>query len=299
MKIADLVNFYDSEFTKLIFEERKNIAGKPYYILYLHNTNKEPEYFSSAFLHYLPFYVHSKEQLDSFDDGSIKAELCTSSKRLWKTSPLIKSRKNEVNGIYGELFLDFYLKIVKKYKTFVVYANLVSYENNDEIKGFDNFTYYLNEEDIYLTLGEAKFVCSKSNAKTELLNDVDNHIKKSYFKDYSSFVFGKGSSEDDSHVIYDLLVRMNSKLNKDEKLSYLDLLKDENIKLHFVYFAIFTSNQFSTDDYDDFCNDLYKSFDDHVKREFPEFDISIDIVLVPIINKSLDIKNKIDEVCND
>lgn len=300
MKIKELVKYYDSEFTKLVFEKCVFETTKPYYILYLHNNDNEPEYFSTTFLHYLPFYVHSKESLEAIDEKDARSQLETFSKYLWNKNPIIKNRKTEVNGIYGELFLDYYLKIVKKYQTFVIYANLISYKCSEEIKGFDNFTFYLNENNIVLSLAEAKFVSSKSNAKNSLISDIHNHIKLDYFNDYASFIFSKGSTEDDgSHTIYDLLARMNSKIMQNSEKSFADILKEENIKLHFVYFAIFTSKEFSIEKYDDFYKELYEEFEQQVKREFSQFDIAIDVVLVPIKNQSIDIKREIDEAYHD
>ena len=85
-----------------------------FYIMYNYDYKEELENFKNEFLYYLPFYILNDDHLITINESNgIDNELKIRSLAIKKKNPITPKRLVENDGIYGELFLDFYLRIVR------------------------------------------------------------------------------------------------------------------------------------------------------------------------------------------
>ena len=95
-----------------------------YYILYRYVYDYELENFKTEFLYYLPYYVSNDDLLKTIDVSvDIDQQMEKRSKKIRRDSTIIPKRPISNDGIYGELFLDFYLRIVKERNLIITYAS--------------------------------------------------------------------------------------------------------------------------------------------------------------------------------
>lgn len=133
--------FRDNHATKVFFTRLSLTNGNPG-IMYLYDTTKELQNFKESFNIYLPIYIKNEDNLETMDfKGDIKAKLEIYSKRIWNESKVMAHRSTNVNGIYGELFLDIYLRIVSNINLLISYASIRSFNSNSESKGIDSIGY--------------------------------------------------------------------------------------------------------------------------------------------------------------
>ena len=93
--------------------------------------------FVSSFTEYLPYYVYNADTLECIDPtGDVSANLAEISKKCWN-GPTIPSREARVNGIFGEVFLDFYERIVRKARLASTYASRRDFNINSENRGYN------------------------------------------------------------------------------------------------------------------------------------------------------------------
>ena len=192
----EIRNFYKFNYEEKVFLDRKTHQQKRYYILYLHNIQNECENFVETFVNYLPAYAKSNRNLELlFRSGDIEQKLVEDSRKIFKKSKLLAHRSSKVDGLYGELFLDFYSRIVKDEKFFITYVAKRPYDTNIENFGYDQVYYSINKDgEISVILSESKFVNSQSSCNTSFLVDINgnenenSHFTKSYFDEYIGYV---------------------------------------------------------------------------------------------------------------
>ena len=138
VNLKSLESYYEKNHKNKIFFEQRCDKAKKYYILYDYSKEDEIEKFVSNFTEYLPYYVYNADSLESIDPkGGIGKRLAETSKTCWN-GPTVPKRDLKVNGIFGEVFLDFYERIVKKGKLASTYASRRNFKSRSENKGFDN-----------------------------------------------------------------------------------------------------------------------------------------------------------------
>lgn len=280
--------------------------------MYLYNTSKELQSFKNTFSLYLPIYVKNEDNLESMDFAADKdAKLELYSRRIWNESKVMAHRSANINGIYGELFLDIYMKVVSKINILISYASKRTFNSNFEVKGIDSLGYTFSGGQIELYLSEAKFVIDKYVAKTELLNDIVNghstiiggitktsfaHLTKEFLDDYFGFVLEKNIScpNADRVQIRTIFDDFNKEINMiSGRKTFTEILIDKNIKVHFICFAIFQAKENHPDDLATIYDDLIIS----IKNQFTSIGISnfsCEVVFVPTLNSSMTIKKEID-----
>lgn len=166
--LETLENYYYSEHKDKIFCTKLYVDSKHFDILYNYDKKYEIEKFVSNFTEYLPYYVSNSDTLECIDvNGKVSEKLSEISKRCW-AGPSVPSREAKVNGIFGEVFLDFYERIIKKDRLASTYASRRDFRNNGENKGFDNVLFKISEDNIELVFAESKFVTNKSSAQSAL-----------------------------------------------------------------------------------------------------------------------------------
>jgi hypothetical protein len=219
-------------------------------------------------------------------------------------------RKISVNGIYGELFLDIYIRVVSKVKLLMSYVSKRSFNSSYESKGIDSLGYTLKGHQIEIYLSEAKFVTNKYSAKSELLDDIINghtsrdgdkvivseaHLTKNYLDKYFGFVLEKDIScpNEDREAIKVFFDEINKEINSIRNpRTFTELLIEKNIKINFVCFAIFNASEKHPDDLSTMYDDLIKAID----QQFNDLGISnydAEVVFIPTSNSSMVIKKEI------
>lgn len=106
------------------------------------------------------------------------------SRKAW--SRISKAKKNQ-KGDFGELLLFLMLVAFFPAQKFVTKVRLRS-SMMDQIKGFDCAHFSLEDDKIYLWLGEAKFHSTFSNAISGAMESINDHCKVDYLKDEISIL---------------------------------------------------------------------------------------------------------------
>ena len=274
--------------------------GVDFAILFNYDYESELDNFKDSFIKYLPFYIRSRDNLSTYEiDEKLDNFLIKQSKKIWKDSNLLPSRMTKVNGIYGELFLDFYMRIVEKNKVILTYANKRSFNSNYETLGIDNVLYSIKDSTIELYLCEAKFMNSEYSSRKGFEDDIlgtsskIGHITKEYLNDYFEFIVSKDHQFDsnDSLILNDYFNKLNIILNND--CNFVDFLIESNTRVNFVFFAIFLNVHKNPDYFIKNHVSLYKVASRQVER-LGVTNYTIKIIYIPTDNSSMVIKEGID-----
>ena len=301
MTTEELISYYANGNAKRIFLTKLDGKKGDAYIMYLHNFTSELQDFADTFLKYLPFYVRNSDQLFTIDKNDVDAQLILRSKSIRKNSRVIPNRKTAQNGIYGELFLDLYLRIVRNRKAIITYASRRSYDSDCESKGPDNLVYYIDDAgDMNICLCEAKFVSGAAKSKAALLKDIvgedgkPGHVSFKYINSFFQFVVEKGDSiqPDDRDKFKIFLRELNEEL--DNGNNFLSVLIKFNICMNFVFFSIFDSTKRSPFDLQAHYDEIYDACENEVKG-MGVTNYRIEIVFIPTENDTMMIKEAVDK----
>ena len=120
MDITKIIEYYNKNYSYKVFNTKLSHNSYSYYIMYIYTYESEFKNFSKTFLSYLPFYVRNHDQITTIDEKEdLDTQLCNRSKSIWKSSEIIPKRDTKINGMYGELFWDYYMRIIKEKKPFI------------------------------------------------------------------------------------------------------------------------------------------------------------------------------------
>lgn len=301
MILKEIKQHYINNHKQKIFSTKVVSNTCEYYILYNYDYNYELENFKNEFLYYLPYYVSNDDQLRTIDlKIDIDQQMEIRSKKVRRDSTLIPQRLIRNDGIYGELFLDFYLRIVRERNLIITYASKKEFKTRSESKGIDNVAYYIDNDKLNICFAEAKFVSNASTAKTALKSDIEGdtehtgHLTEDYLNGYMQFIVEKGLnlSPDEKIKFSTFLNKLNGELYDEKK--FLDILINEDICVNFIFFAIFKSSQKKPEDLELHYNEIKKS----ATKKISDLNIKnykIEIVFIPTDNTSMIIKKEIEK----
>ena len=108
-----LKKYYKEVCTPLIFVNETSLTKLMNVKVYLYDFNKQQELenFKKVFQEYMTMYVRNDDIINLYDlSKNISEQLQKEFKKIYKT--ITPDRKTGVNGIFGELFNDYYLKNV-------------------------------------------------------------------------------------------------------------------------------------------------------------------------------------------
>lgn len=303
-----LYDYYSTKCKDLLFMSKLIIDEKEYAIMYPHDEEDEIKKFIDNFVKYFPFYVWNEDQLEVLQlEKSVEDSLEKASCSCWNDSVIVPQRETKMNGVYGEVYLDFYERIVKNNKLICTFASKRSFRSNDETKGFDNVLYVIKDNKIELVFSEAKFVVSCSAATSALKEDIvgknetvknkakTGHLTREFLNDYINFIIQKSSffSDAEKAILRPFFKKLNAVLVNGNK-DFVQYLIDENIKVNCVFFAIFKSSKIDP-------NDLVSNYDLIKEQAVLNLNMigisnySIEIVFIPTFKDSMKIKGDIDE----
>lgn len=300
MVLSEIKEHYVTNHKEKIFATKISSANCEYYILYKYDYNYELENFKSEFLNYLPYYVSNDDQLNTIDlSTDIDKQMEIRSKKIRRDSTIIPKRLIKNDGIYGELFLDFYLRIVKGRNLIITYASKKEFKTRKEISGIDSVAYFIDNDEMNICFSEAKFVADSSYAKNSLKSDIEGnkkqigHLTKEYLNTYIQFIVEKGLNllADEKEKFSIFLKKLNDELYKEK--SFLDILLKENICINFIFFAIFKSTKKNPKD----LELHYKEIQSSALNKINNLNIKnykIEIVFIPTDNTSMTIKKEIE-----
>lgn len=295
-----LKKYYKDNHEKKIFHTKLFSKNSSAHIMFIYEYEKEIENFCSTFLCYLPYYVRSSDQLSTISDNDIESDLISRSKII-RISDSVPQRKIEVDGLYGKLFLDFYLRIVCNRKCLIAYGmkKAFSVAKNEEARGYDNVVYYLDNGKINICFCEAKFVSGASIAKNKLIEDIkgaknknNSHISKEFLNDYICFILEQNPmiDESDKSILSSFFNELNTELDKTN--DFVSVLIRLNICCNFIFFAIFDSTKKEPEKLIEYYNEIFNEVTINIKN-IGIINYKIEIVFIPTDSKPLEIKGEI------
>lgn len=309
-----LITHYVDNYSSKVFMTRLTEKSRNFYVMYIYDVDKELQNFSETFLKYLPFYVRNNDYFVTLDDvEDIDEFLASRSKNLRRNSRIIPQRKIESDGIYGELFLDFYLRIVNNRNAILTFANKRSFNSNYETTGPDNVVYYIDSNSkINICICEAKFVAGASGAKKALIEDITGtpeipatptrdkiaekpgHITDVYLNDYFQFIVEKGVniSEKDKKIFKPFLSDLNKEL--DNGNNFLSVIMKHKICVNFIFFAIFDSTSKTPENLVQNYDEIYDTCKNYVVK-LGLTNYKVEIVFIPTSNKTMIIKEAMEK----
>lgn len=244
--VEKLKEYYKKECSPLIFVNETSLPNNKSAKIYLYNfsTNEELENFKKVFQEYLPFYVLNLDLIDDYIvDDTISKQLVKDAKYIYETD-ITPTRKTGINGIFGELYNDYYIKNVLNDEVLLQYLSRRDFNDKDsESKGIDVVACNEINGKLEIIMSEAKFVGNLSTAKNNLKEDISGksgHLNKQYINKYMNFVMYRqnGLEKERSKVIQELITEFNRKKWK-EKLDFIDCINELDCSCRFIYFAIF------------------------------------------------------------
>ncbi len=302
MDYSLLISHYYNNYKSKVFLTELTATGSTFYIMFIYDYDNEIENFSQTFLKYLPFYVRNSDYFTAIDESTdIDSFLEKRSRVLRRNSKIIPKRTIATDGIYGELFLDFYLRIVNKYNAIITYANKRSFNSNNETTGPDNIVYFIdNTNSINICICEAKFVGGASNAHKCLIEDIigtstkQGHITKEYLNEYFQFIVEKGNdiSENDRKIFQPFLLDLNEQL--DAGNDFISVIIEHKICVNFIFFAIFDSTKNEPDKLKDYYDEIYERCKENTKK-MKIINYKIKIVFIPTKNDTMDLKSAMEK----
>lgn len=304
--IQELRQYYVDNLKEKIFLEEKTINGKRYSILYIHNIWDEESSFVETFTRYFPYYVWNEDQIQYIDiNNSADLNLEKASQKCWD-SEVVPRRETKANGIYGEVLLDFYERIVHDRRLIATYASRRAFNSNAEAKGYDHIGYIINNGQLEVVLGEAKYVTNVSSAKTALVEDIEGkyngngtwvqgHLTKEYFDSFLNFIIQKRDvfSEVEKEEISDLMKELNRELVMGNG-EFLRYIIEHNMRVNCIFFAVFQNAATKPEKLEKYYDKIYaKAIQALDCMNVTNY--SIEIVFIPTDATSMQIKEKIDE----
>lgn len=305
-KINNLEEYFKINHKNKIFLTRLTVDGKAFHVMYDYDKKDEIDKFVANFTEYLPYYVYTFDTLECLDlDGDISKELSVLSKKCW-SGPNVPTRDVKVNGIFGEVFLDFYERIVNGAKLASAYVSRRDFNSNFENKGFDNVLFLIKNGKIEFVFAESKFVTNKSSARNSLVEDIKGktgsaddkakvgHLTKDFLNDYISFIIEKNSffSDADKQILKPFFRELNTILVKGDT-DFISYLIEKDIRINCVFFAIFKSRSTNPNDYVDCYNEIEEEAKHHLDNlGFTNY--NVEIVFIPTESESMKIKGEID-----
>lgn len=296
-----LTDFYKKKYELKLFYKKYISPKFSYGLFYAYVYDKEVEYFKETFGTYFPYYIKNEDQLKYLnpDNHDFEKKIKEISIRNWNKQIIVPKRKTASSGIYGELFLDFYLRVVSELDPLISYASKRSYSSNNETTGIDNVVFDV-QENIEIYLCETKFVNNKTSAKIGLLGDIkgtdtsDSHLSPKYINSYMEFVIFKASESNQlkNETIKKFVDEVNRKL--DEGVEFLEVCIQNKVKINVVLFAIFNEKNNKVNSFDTIYKEISEELDIKLRNlGLDSYDYKI--VFIPTNNTSMSIKKGINE----
>lgn len=287
----ELLEYYKTNHKNLIFLKEIQLKDRAYCKLYSYVYDDEKENFSKLFNLYLPFYADSYNMIKHYIVNDVF--LTKKSKEIWKND--ITRKDVKTSGIFGELLLDFYTRIVNSNNILACYASKQIYSDKIEFKGIDCLGCSMRNNKLEIILSEAKFVGTLSSAKNDLINDINGnygHLNIETINSYCGFAMKKIETLEKTYSssIIKCLDKINLEIVSNNQ-RFIDIMNLLEYKFKFVYFAIFQSNYKTPDLMEKYYQEIIDTFNKNIG--FTKINnYSIEIIFIPTNSSSTEIKNE-------
>lgn len=300
--IYRLKEYYKRVCSPLVFVNETSLENNKNVKVYLYDfkTEEELSNFKKVFQEYLPFYVRNYDSISKYkisdDDEEISKMLVEKAKYIKFKSGSIPNRGVDKDGIYGEIYNDFYIRNIIDKDRLISYLSRRSYERpRGENEGIDIVGCGLKNDKLEITFSEAKFMTNIYSAKNNLILDTQNHLDKDFIDDFMNFVIQRQGD-----IISERVATINEKINEfndtieDTGLTFIEVLNKLEVSVKFIYFAIFNNEHRDILFYEDKIQEIINSFNANIKKTNIK-NYEIEVVFIPTFNTSMDLKNKMEE----
>ena len=300
--IYRLKEYYKRVCSPLVFVNETSLENNKNVKVYLYDfkTEEELSNFKKVFQEYLPFYVRNYDSISKYkisdDDEEISKMLVEKAKYIKFKSGSIPNRGVDKDGIYGEIYNDFYIRNIIDKDRLISYLSRRSYERpRGENEGIDIVGCGLKNDKLEITFSEAKFMTNIYSAKNNLILDTQIHLDKDFINDFMNFVIQRQGD-----IISERVATINEKINEfndtieDTGLTFIEILNKLEVSVKFIYFAIFNNEHRDILFYEDKIQEIINSFNANIKKTNIK-NYEIEVVFIPTFNTSMDLKNKMEE----
>lgn len=299
--LNDLKTYFNKNCKELVFANEMVLENDNRAKMYYVNADAitEKNNYKRIFQEYLLLYARSYEKLRYFkyQSDDLSVDLINYGKDIWNNDGLIITGDINSSGIFGELFNDFYLNIVKKENILLTYSSKRGFAEKN-IKGVDVVGCICENKKLTLIYSESKFVQSAYAAQRYLRDDINgketesSHITREYISRFSSFLLDKNHSlyndyTENMEIIINTIDLINNKIYNNGKP--IDIFNELEVKIRFVFFAVYNDNKFTAKERENYFNNILSDFNNQINNiGLKKYDV--EIVFIPIINKSTEIK---------
>lgn len=303
-----LKKYYKENCKQLIFVGEKKLANYNYCKMYFLNVTNIEELlnYKKVFQEYLALYVRNYDKLtclqnitETTTDDELSVVLKKHGKIIWDQGALIITSSPDTLGIYGELFDEFYLNIVKEEKILISYSVKNTF-NARNIKGVDTISAIWEDNSLTIILSECKFVANITAASSSLREDIvgttneKGHLTKEYINRYLCFTADKNhslfSDDESNKKIIEVYNDINSEIING--MLPIDALNKYNVKIRFDYFALYTDNKFTPEERKEKYLNIVNAFNQNIKSiGLKRYDM--EVIFIPTINKSTLLKKEL------
>lgn len=168
------------QFEKLELDKIEKWEKQAFHLDYENSSYRQKE-IASIVKDAMPHFALTEDEFNEFISTK---DLGEANREAWSR---ISSARKDKKGDYGELLLYLILEIFFPAKKFVTKVRLRS-SKKEQIKGFDCAHFTIENDEVYLWLGEAKFHQSFSTALTDSLNSIIEHCQPKYLKNELSIL---------------------------------------------------------------------------------------------------------------
>lgn len=299
--LNELKDYFRIKCKDLVFSNEmileNDVRAKMYYVNV--NAITEKNNYKKIFQEYLLMYARSYEKLRYFErkNKDLSIDLIAYGKNTWNDNGLIITTNIKSAGIFGELFTDFYLNIVKNENILLTYSSRRG-ASEKNVRGVDVVGCICEDKNLTLIYSESKFVQSAYDAQDALRKDINGkndeeaHITSQYINKFSSFLMDKNhslynDSTENMEIVINTIDLINNRLYNNQVP--INVFNELGVKIRFVFFAIYTDNKFTPLEREKYYNDIFNDFNNQISKTGIE-KYEIEIVFIPIINKSTEIK---------
>lgn len=297
-----LKEYYKRVCSPLIFINETNLENNKNAKVYLYDFKDEEELynFKKVFQEYLPFYVRNFDRISRYkitdNDEEIGKMLLEKAKEIKFSSGSIPNRGTNIDGIYGEIYNDFYIRNVIDKDRLVSYLSRKSYERpRGENEGIDIVGCSLKDDKVEISFSEAKFMTDIYSAKDNLISDTETHLDKEFINGFMNFVLQRQGDliNERTEIINEKINEFND-IKEDTGLSFIEVLNKLQFSVRFIYFAIFNNKHRDIVFYEGKIKEIINSFNSHIEKTGIN-NYEIEVVFIPTFNTSMTLKDKMEE----
>lgn len=143
-------------------------------------------------------------------------------------------------GFYGETLLNILLEYLLNTKKIIAKGYFYSPIENSESKGYDNFHFLIDENNIELWFGEAKMYSSLSDAIEKIINNLNNALSIQYLDKNFRAIVSRANDLDETEMT-DIIKEFRDKI-KNENINIWEELKNKNFTITYPIFISYENN---------------------------------------------------------